>query len=358
MKTINNYLSKNILYPTIAIITILSLIILITQSLKYIDLMISHGIDGLDFLYVTILLLPSLLFIIMPICLFIAIIYSLNKLNSHRELNILKGVGINDFLISRPALKIAILIALVHFFISLYWMPIVNHQFKELTKNLKENYITFFLQEKVFSHPTDYLTFYIKNKINNNQFEYIFYQDNRNNSKPITLIAEKGELVKKNNKMYLNLIRGNRQVLNQDGELAVLYFDTLLVQLDFDKHLGSERDSTIQETSLYKLIFPNKNIDHRTKTRMLAEASHRITWPLYNIILTMLAISALLYGEYNRSGKTKRIIFFSSVAGGVVIINTSLINIGSTYASAIVLSYLFTLTIFATLTYFLFYRNN
>ena len=306
MKLIDNYLSKNILYPTISIIGILSIIILITQSLKYVDLMVSHGIDGLDFLYVTVLLLPSLLFIIIPICFFIAIIYSLNKLHSNRELNILKGVGVDDFSISKPALKIATLVSLIHFFISLYWMPIINHQFKELTKSLKENYITFFLQEKVFSHPTDYLTFYIKNKVSNTKFEFVFYQDNRNSKKPVTLVAEKGELLKQNNKMYLSLSHGNRQELNEYGELAVLYFDTLLVQLDFDKHLGPGRINTIQETSIYKLIFPDKDIDAKTKTRMLAEASHRITWPFYNFILTMLAISALLYGEYNRSGKTKR----------------------------------------------------
>lgn len=357
MKLLNKYITKNILFPTISIIGILSTIILITQSLKYVNLMVSHGIDGLDFLYVTALLLPSLLFIIIPICLFIAIIYSLNKLNAHREVNILKGVGIDNFSISKPILKISIFVTLLHLFISLYWMPIINHQFKELTKDLKENYITFFLQEKVFAHPTDYLTFYIKNKISTSKFEYVFYQDNSDANKPITLVADEGELVKNNNKMYLNLIKGNRQELNKNGELSVLYFDNLLVQLDFNKHLGSERANTIQETSLYNLIFPDKNLDVRTKNRMFAEATHRITWPLYNIILTMLAISALLYGEYKRSGKTKRIFIFSALAGLVVITNTGLINLGSTYSNVVYLSYIYTFGIFGVLIYFLYFRK-
>lgn len=357
MKLINNYITKNTILPTVSIIGILSLIILITQSLKYVDLMVSHGIDGLEFLYVTALLLPSLLFIITPICLFIAIIYSLNKLNAHREINILKCVGINDFSISKPILKIAIFISILHFFISLYWMPIINHQFKDLTKNLKENYITFFLQEKVFAHPTNYLTFYIKNKLSASKFEEVFYQDNRDEKKPITLIAKKGELIKKNNKIYLNLINGNRQELNQKGELVILYFDTLLVQLDFDKHLGSERVSSIQETSLYDLLFPDKILDNKTKNRMFAEATHRIIWPFYNIILTMLAIAALLYGEYNRSGKIKRIFIFSCIAGLIVITNTGLINLGATYSKVIVLSYLYTFGIFVGLIYFLYIRK-
>ena len=357
MKIINSYLSKNIFYSTISIIGILSLIILVTQALKYVDLMISHGINGLDFMYVTVLLLPSLLFIIIPICLFIAVIYSLNKLNSYRELNVLKGIGINNFSISKPILKIAIAITLFHYFISLYWMPVVNHQFKELTKYLKENYVTFFLQERVFSHPTDYLTFYIRNKIDNNKFEDIFYHDNRGGT-PTTIIAEKGELINKDNNMYFNLINGNRQEINNKGELAVLYFDTLLVLIDFDKHLSdSIRNSSIQERSLYELLFPNEDIEDYEKSRMLSEASHRIIWPFYNIILTMMAIAALLYGGYNRGGKNKRIMLFSLVSGVIVVINNSLIKVSAIYSGTIALSYIFTFSIFGILSYLLYYRK-
>lgn len=356
MTLINRYLIKNISYPTISIIAILSAIILITQSLKYVDLMISHGIDGLDFVYVSALLLPSLLFVIMPICLFIAILYSLNKLNAYRELNIFKGVGISDLSISKPILKIALLVTLVHYFIALYWMPIINHQFKDLTRNLKENYVTFFLQERVFIHPTDNLTFYIKNKIQKNKFEGIFYQDRRNDN-PIVIVAEQGELVRKDNNIYLNLIKGNRQEISKKNELSVLYFETLLVQLDFDKHLGDIRKTGIQEMSLKQLLFPAEEIDLKVKTKMFAEANHRIIWPFYNIILTLLAIAAVLFGQYSRSGKNKRIFVFSIIAGLLMVINTSLINLGAVFASAIIFSYLFTFGAFALLMYLLFYRR-
>ena len=356
MKLIDRYISKNILYPTISIIAILSSIILITQSLKYIDLMVSHGISSLDFLYISILLLPSLLFIIIPICLFIAIIYSLNKLIAYRELNILKGIGMDNFSIAKPVLRISLFIALAHCFISLYWMPIVNHHFKDLTKDLKENYITFFLQEKVFNHPTDDLTFYVGNKINNNKFEHVFYQDNSNNS-PITIISEKGNLIKKDNKMFLNLKNGNRQERNIKGELTILYFDTLLVELNFNKNLDSKRNLAIQEKSFFSLVFPDKDTNSKTRLRLLSEASHRLTWPFYNLILTMIAITALLHGEYNRSGKTKRIIFFACAGCIIVIINNSLINLSSSYITAMIASYLFTFGLAGTLAYNLFYRK-
>ena len=357
MKLINNYISKNILHSIIAIVAILSVIILLTQSLKYVDLIVSHGVSITDFFCVTILLLPSLLFILLPIYLFIAIIYSLNKLNSQRELNILKGVGISNLSLSKPILKIALFITLLHYFLSLYWMPILNHQFKELTTGVKANYVTFFLQEKVFSHPTDYLTFYIKNKLTQNNFEEVFYQDNRNNA-PITIIAKTGELLTKDGKVFLNLKHGNRQKLSNNNELSVLYFDTLLVQLDLHDNSNNDRDLSIQELSLSQLLFNKQKLDPTLKKRMISEASNRIIWPLYDIILTLIAIYALIQGEYNRSSKTKRIIVFSAIVGAIIIINTSLINLGSTHSIAIWISYIFTLSMLGTWSYLLFFRQD
>lgn len=356
MKLIDRYLSKSIFYPTVAIIIVLSLIILITQSLKYVDLMVSYGISVFDFIKVTFLLLPSLLFIITPVCLFIAIIYSLNKLATQRELNIMKGIGISNFYISFPILRVVILITIFHYFLSLYLMPLVNHNFKELTKNLKESYISFFLQEKVFNHPTEFLTFYIKNKIGENKYEDIFYQDSHTGN-VVTFIANEAELIKKDGNVYINFIEGNRQELNEKDELVVLYFDSLLVQLHFKKENNSARIKSMQEKSIGELFSEGVSGDYQTKIRMTAEVSHRIIWPIYNIILSMIAIAALIQGEYARRGNTKRIIIFSVFAGIIVIINNGLISLGANHLIAIILSYIFTFSVLGFLLHFLFYRQ-
>ena len=358
MTLINNYLSRNILYPTLAIITILSAIILLTQSIKYIDLMVTHGISGLDFFYLTILLLPSLLFIIIPICVFIAIIYSLNKLTLHREINILKGIGLSNFSIAKPILKIVLSITILHYVIALYWMPVVNHQFKDLISNLKENYITFFLQEKVFAQPTKNLTLYIDSKTGSNKFNHIFYHDTSSEKgSTVTLVAETGELIKKDNKIFLNLKNGNRQDLNKDGELSVLHFENLLILLDFNKHSSKKRGLTLQERHLSELIFHDKNLYPEIKSKMIAEANNRITWPMFDFILTLLAIMALLSGEHNRSGKIKRIIYFSLLAGLIIIINIGLNSLSYNYTSMIFLSYIFIFGTCGLLIYLLFLRQ-
>lgn len=357
MKLINSYLSKNIIYPVVSIIVMLSSIILITQSLKYINMMVSHGISGEDFIYLSSLLLPSLLFVIIPICLFIAVIYSLNKLGSYRELNILKGFGVSNLTLSKPILIIAIISMLFHYFISLYLMPVVNHEFKNLTNKLKDQYITFFLQEKVFSHPAENFTIYIEEKIGKNKFKNIFFQDTTDDV-PVTIIAEKGELINKDNKVFFNLVKGNRQEINKQGELITLYFDALLWRIRSNNYIDQYRRITIQEKSLLELLFPKESLDLSLKKKMLSEANHRIIWPIYNLILTMIALTALLCGEFSRSGKTKRIIIFSIIGAIVIIISNGLVSLSSNYTEVIIANYLFAFFMLSGLSYNLFYKEN
>jgi lipopolysaccharide export system permease protein len=356
MSIISKYLTKSLLYPVISVVTILSVIILVTQSLKYIDLVATHGINIEDFIQISFFLIPSLLFIIMPICLFIAIIYGLNKLNSHRELGIFSGVGLDNLQIAKPAIKIAVCAAILHYCISLYLMPIINNKFKNLTADLKSNYVSLFLQEKVFNHPTQYITFYINKKLGANQFEQILYQDERGEN-PVTIIAKRANLMQQGNKIYLKLENGSRQSFNNKKEFSVLYFDDLLLQIDFSKNSYFSRPRTIQEKHIIELIFPTDNPENKIRTKMLAEAEHRLIWPLYNIILTIIAINIFLKGEYKRSGKTYRIFLFSSMAAFIVIIHHGLINLSAQHWQLIIFDITFTILLLYGLYYASFKRD-
>lgn len=238
-------------------------------------------------------------------------------------------------------MKVVIFITLIHFFLSLYLLPKLNSDFKELTKDIKENYINFFLQERVFNHPTKFVTFYIRNKINENEFENIFYHDARNKEQ-ITLVAKKGALVKKDNKIFLNLINGNRQEISPDSNFNILNFDNLWIELDFNKKGNLSREKSVQEKSIFDLILPPKKLDNGSKAKGYAEATNRLIWPIYNIILCLIALNSFLEGEFNRSGNLKRVISSSILASLVIIINNSIINLIPDHLIAIFIAICYT----------------
>jgi lipopolysaccharide export system permease protein len=65
----------------------------ITQALRELDLLTSKGQTILVFLTVTGLSLPTLITVISPVALFIATIYTLNKLNGDSELIVMSAAG-------------------------------------------------------------------------------------------------------------------------------------------------------------------------------------------------------------------------------------------------------------------------
>ena len=71
----------------------LTAIVWLTQILRFLDFMLSRGLSLLDFLYLTGLMLPSLLLMLLPISLAIAVIYTYNKLTVESELIVLNAVG-------------------------------------------------------------------------------------------------------------------------------------------------------------------------------------------------------------------------------------------------------------------------
>ena len=69
------YIMKQISGPLILLTFSFSGVIWLTQSLRFIDLILNKGLSLGLFLYMTLLLLPSLLAIILPIALFVAVLF-------------------------------------------------------------------------------------------------------------------------------------------------------------------------------------------------------------------------------------------------------------------------------------------
>ncbi len=66
------------------------------------------------------LMLPSLLMIIIPIALCIAVIFTYNRLTGDSELIVLHAVGVSKIQLAKPVLTMGVICALVCYALSLY----------------------------------------------------------------------------------------------------------------------------------------------------------------------------------------------------------------------------------------------
>lgn len=322
------YIILNLAAPTLLITLTLTGIIWLTQSLRFVDMIVNRGLGFMDFLYLSSLLLPSLLLIILPIALFTAVIFTYNKLIVDSEMVVLRSAGLNRFSLAFPALIVAAVLTIFSYIISLYLLPTSYRNFKDTQAFIRDNYASVLLQEGVFNNPTKGLTVYIDERQDNGMLRGIMVHDNRDVKNPITMMAQEGKLIQTPKGPRFDLINGNRQEINhKDGQLSLLYFDRYTLDISVYTKTQETRWREPKERYLHELLYPEAETPEHLISKLLAEAHQRLTWPIYNIALTLIALCGLLSGQFNRRGQWKRILSATGVTIVTVAAGLSITNI-------------------------------
>ena len=290
-------------------------IVWLTQILKFMDFMLSRGLSMGDFLYLTGLMLPSLLLLLIPISLCIAVIYAYNKLMVESELIVLNAVGLSKWQLARPVLLMGAACMLVCYVLSLYLMPHSNGKFQDIRTFFRDKYASVLLQEQVFNNPIDGMTVFVRARDENNNLSGILMHDSRDPKSIVTMIADHGrmEQTKAGPRFYLQ--HGMRQIWHDD-RVSWLAFDNYAIDLAF---YGTEvqRKRGPDERSLGDLFNP-EGLTPKQAAAYRAEGHHRITWPLLTLSLPLFALAMLFSSEFNRRGQLKRMLI--AIIGMAIII--------------------------------------
>lgn len=307
------YIAARIMGTLVLIAMSLTALIWLAQSLRFIDFIVNRGLNTSMFLYLSSLLIPSLLGIVLPIALFLAVLITYNKLTTESELTVLKSAGMSKYALIKPALIVAFWVMMAGYLISLYLLPTSYREFKDLQAFIRDNYVSVLLQEGVFNSPTKDLTVYVRKINNDGNLKGMLMHDRRDAAKPITMMAEEGRLVKTPSGPRFILINGNRQEIDHaNNQLSLLYFDRYALDLSTFASKPSKRWREPEERYLNELFSPEEGSGHVQKLK--AEGHNRITWPLYSVFFAMLALIPFIGGEFNRRGQWQRMLIVSCIA--------------------------------------------
>lgn len=285
----------------------LTCIIWLTQSLRFVDLIVNRGLDMLAFIYLTTMMLPSLLGFMLPVALAISTLYTYHKLQADSELVVLKSAGLNRWQLARPAVLLALVVVMLGYVISLYLLPVSYRQYKDMQEFARENYAALLLQEGVFNNPVDGLTVFIRERHDDGMLYGILVHDNRNSEAPVTMMAEEGQLVKTPRGPSFILKNGNRQEVDYQNErLSFLSFDDYVLDISLFAERSGTRVRDEKERYLGELINPEAGVSDIQRAEFMSEAHQRLTWPLMNIMLCSFVMAMLLAGRFNRRGNWKR----------------------------------------------------
>jgi lipopolysaccharide export system permease protein len=304
------YIFRQLFWWTVVIAASLTCVVWLTQSLRFVEMIINRGASAPIFLYLTLLLLPTFLSLILPIATFTAVMFGYNKMILDSELVVLRASGWSQFQLARPAIILAALFTLVGYILTIFLIPSSYREFKGLQFQLRNSYSTVILQEGVFNSVMKGVTVYIRDRSPNGELLGILIHDNRKPAKPVTMMAERGAIVAGVHGPRVVMANGNRQeIQGDDGWLSLLYFDNYTFELSGLVESPETRQRDSRERYLHELFFSMERADEIwdfQKLRM--EGHHRLTSPLLGLAFVLSGLAFLLAGDFNRRGQMKRIV--------------------------------------------------
>lgn len=315
MNTISAYVFRQALGPLLAILGALAAIAILTQGLNQLDIIVTNRRAGFAFAWVTLLALPQLISLILPMAVFIAVVYALNRMHSESEIAVLYGAGVSRQRLARPILQLAVLAALVHLIINVIVQPWAFEERRKVFYELRTDIASSLIEEGSFTYPAEGLTLYARSRGGGGELRDLLINDGR--TEPgITYTARAGAIVTVDGAPAIVMRDGQVQQETADGSVNVLDFDRYVLKFDgvFEEpELFFLKPS---DRTLFDLVFPDRtsNYDQQNIPEFLAEAHGRLAAPLLNIALALVALVGVLVGEFSRRGYGRRIMWAAIIA--------------------------------------------
>ena len=319
MGHVTRYILRQIAGPFALLTLSFTAVAWLTQSLTFVDLIINRGLSLTRFMIMTAQLTPGFLAVILPMALFIAVLHSYHRLTFDSEIMVMRSAGLSQRSIAAPALLLAVGVSAVGYGLTLFVAPLGFSAFKSTQYLVQSDQASVLLQAGEFNSLGNGITVYARRRGAGGELQGLLVHDARNPESPVTVVAERGVLLAGDGGLRFVLSEGNRQQIEPDrSDVSVVSFDEYALDLEVLAPAKDKRWREPAERTLPSLLFPNMEDpdDRRFRDELLAEAHNRLTRPLYALVLAVMAIGAVLSGEFNRRGEWGRIALVSVAAVG------------------------------------------
>ncbi|MCP4355109.1 MAG: YjgP/YjgQ family permease [Proteobacteria bacterium] len=320
MKKINWYIIKVISKPSAFSLFILVGMIWILQSIKFMDILINKNASMVDFLYISVLTLPDLLMLLIPLALFAGCYSGLKRMVLDSEMDAVYAAGISRLSLVKPLLLAAFIIVGVGYFVSLYAVPKSRMAFYDLSLELRQNADFLHVEPGIFNKVNKHVTVYVKEIESNQWLKNIIVYDNTHPESPVTWTAEEGVLrIGKDKKPRLVLLNGTRQEIkeNQNAVLAFKSHQIDLFRQKSEKHIRQKRP---QEMFIHELLETDHLTTDKQKNKYKAKFYQKLLWPLSPFALVLIPLYFLFAPVKRRFGNGKPSVYAIVSALGFVML--------------------------------------
>jgi len=294
---VTNYIFRQSIKSVFISTLVFVSVIWLSQSFKSMKLIINSGANVLDFFILSAYSLPSWLLIALPFGTFAGCMISYLKLQNDKEIIVMKSAGLSEIQISKPAILVSIISALILFIISHLILPNSYKNFKTLQNEIRNGSDSLILKDNFFIELNKNQTIFIGGSINNN-LSQIFIQD-KTDPLNLTEYYAKNGLLNINENLFLTLKNGTKIVTNNQGRSTILKFDKYNIKIKSNAaKTSTDRVIEYNEYNFFELIeLAEKN--NSKKGKFLAEANYRNTITLSPIVFILFLMITILKDNFS-----------------------------------------------------------
>ena len=302
-------------------------IVWVTQTLQRVEIIVEYGQGIGVFAYLSMLIIPSLMAIIIPFALFGAVAYTLYRLHSDSEVAVMFAAGVSLRRVAAPLLLITTLGALATLYVNADLMPRSYRELKQRVAEIRADFASSLLRSGEFTDVVDGFTIFVEEARSGGQFVGLLINDHRNGENPETYMAERAVLRETDEGPVLFLKNGNIQrVAQYTGDVSIIRFEEWAINMASFKDGPAEFQLEMTERYLGELFNPDmaKPYDRANASKLKAEGHSRLAAPLYTYAYVFIGLFALIGGSYSRQGYFLRIamagagVFIVRIIGFVV----------------------------------------
>jgi lipopolysaccharide export system permease protein len=318
MTLIQGYLFRQIARPAVGACAALAGIGILSQSLDQLEVIVERGQSVWVMIKLTLLAVPQLLAVIIPIGLFVGSLIALTRLQREQELTAVFASGVTRWSAIRPAVRIASIAAVLTLVVTTVGQPWAQRQARAEAFAVRTDLAALLVEEGQFVEGPGGLTVYVQqieqNGLLKNLFVYL-----EDGDKVTTWDAAEARFSRIDGQPYLTLLNGSWQRYSSRGVLEYLSFGRQDVPLAQYSEVTERVRYKPSDLYLTQLFNPSPGDLERVGSagELMAEGHSRLSAPLYALMAMAMALTAIMGGQFSRTGYGLRI---AKVAGVFLIV--------------------------------------
>ena len=283
----------------------------VNNAVRLLDQLIADGQSIGVFATFSILTLPSLIRITLPIATFAASIYVTNRMMSDSELIVVQATGYSARRAARPVFYFGLIISLFMALLLHILVPVSSKELDRRQAQIAENATARLLRDGQFMTPTDGVTIYIREVTQSSELRDIFLSDSRGDGQTVTYTAASAYIVRTDEGPQLVMIDGLAQTLyTDDRRLVTTSFEDLAYNLGSLVSMTDASGQSMRHMTTLELLSPPPMI-HEESAHVRAlwkvEAHERFARSFQPLASSLIGFATLMIGGFSRFGVWRQI---------------------------------------------------